>query len=106
MATESKTVQRDGVDYLVEAVKSASKVVGLSPTRKAVDLDELMNILTPERIFKLAYRQLRTDHANKVRAKFNSKGESAIAVVAELVRIKPGPVIVSKTAGLLLCCKV
>ena len=82
--TEERIVERDDVDYLVEEVKSASKVVGLAPTRFAKDLDSLMEIVEPEDIFKLAYRQIKTDHKNLVRAKFNGKGKSAIAVVAAL----------------------
>ena len=79
---EEKTVERDDVVYIVDEVKSGGVVVGLAPTKKAVDLDELMAILDPEDIHKLAYRQMRTDHKNLVRAKFNGKGKSAVAVVA------------------------
>ena len=79
---EETIVEKDGVEYFVEEVKSASKIVGLSPTRKAVSLDEMLVFVEPETIFKLAYRQLRTDHKNIVRAKFNGKGKSAVAVVA------------------------
>ena len=78
---EHKIVKKDGVDYIVDEVRSGKVVVGLAPTVKAVDLDELMAILEPDVIFKLAYRQIRTDHKNLVRAKFNGKGKSALAVV-------------------------
>lgn len=81
---ETKIVEKDEVKYLVEEVKSAKVVVGLAPTRHAVTLDELLDFVEPEVVFKLAYRQMRTDHANKVRAKFNGKGTSAIAVIAAI----------------------
>ena len=81
---EEKTVERDDVVYIVDEVKSGGVVVGLAPTVKAVDIDELMAVFADdiETVFKLAYRQLRTDHKNLVRAKFNGKGKSAVAVVA------------------------
>ena len=81
---ETRIVEKDGVKYLVEDVKSAKVVVGCSPTRQATDLDELMEFVSPKDIFKFAYRQIRTDHCNKVRGKFNSKGTSAVAVVAAI----------------------
>ncbi len=81
---DQKIVEKDKVKYLIEDVKSSGKVVGKAPTKLATDLDELMAFVDPEIIFKLAYRQMRTDHANKVRAKFNGKGTSAVAVVAAI----------------------
>lgn len=84
MATEAKVVKRDDVEFYVDEVKSGGKIVGLSPTVKAIDLDELLAVFpdNEEEVFKLAYRQMRTDHKNLVRAKFNGTGKSAVAVVA------------------------
>ena len=81
---DTRIVEKDEVKYLVEEVKSAKVVVGLAPTRHAQSLDGLLDFVEPETIFKLAYRQMRTDHANKVRAKFNGKGTSAVAVIAAI----------------------
>ena len=82
MAAEETT--KDDVVYVLDIVKSGGESVGLAPTPKAEDLDELMNILSPEEIFKLAYSQLRTNHQNMVRAKFNSKGKNATGVIAAI----------------------
>lgn len=81
---EETIVEKDGVEYVVDEVKSAKNIVGLAPTRHAVDLDELLEIVDAEKIFKLAYAQLRTNHQNIVRAKFNGKGKSAVAVINAL----------------------
>ena len=82
MAAEETT--KDGITYLLDAVKSGGDQVGLAPTKKAVDLDQLLEILTPEEIFKLAYSQYRTNHQNLVRTKFNSKGKNATGIIAAI----------------------
>lgn len=82
MATESKVVNKDGVDYYADEVKSGKKIVGLAPTIKVKNLDELLAVVEPEDIFRFAYRQIRTDHKNSVRAKFSGTGKSAVAVIA------------------------
>jgi hypothetical protein len=68
MATEKSYQKRDGIDYVIEPVKSGGKVVGQAAIRVAKDLDDLLEFLTPEQTFKLAYRQLTQDVMNTVRS--------------------------------------
>jgi len=68
---DKKTIERDGVTYWLDSVKTASKNVGFAPTKVRVDLDALLADLLPEAICNLANRQLRTDAKNLVRPKFS-----------------------------------
>lgn len=69
-ADKTKVEVRDEVEYFCTPVKHQSKQVGYAPRRKLVDLDEMLELFTPEEIFKLADRQFATDGKNKVRGKF------------------------------------
>ncbi len=81
---EPKVITKDDVKYFADEVKSGKKIVGLAPTQMMTSLIEMEVFFKDDEIFKLAYRQLRTDHKNAVRAKFNGTGKSAVAVVASL----------------------
>ena len=61
---------REGVTYNCTAVSTDGKIVGFAPRIKTVDLDEQLEIYTPEEIWKLADRQIDTDAKNAVRALF------------------------------------
>lgn len=68
MTAESYQTEKDGISYVIEPVKSGGKIVGQAPIQVAEDLDQLLGILEPEEIFKLAYRQLKQDVMNAVRS--------------------------------------
>jgi hypothetical protein len=76
--------EHNGKNYVLDKVTSAKQVVGFAPTIKLADLDEMLGEIEPEQVFKLAYRQLRTDHKNLVRAKYGSTKASAVRVVAAI----------------------
>jgi hypothetical protein len=97
MAKETKTTEKDGVVYVLDTVKSGKVVVGLAPTPKIDDLDALLAVVEPEAVFKLAYSQLRTNHKNVVRAKFNTKGVKASAVLDALKPDEDGNSVLTTT---------
>lgn len=85
MATETRTIERDGVCYELTAVKTDSKVVGLAPTVRFDTLSEMLDVFDEATVLALAVRQYRTDAQNKVRARLNKDKVSASDIVAEIV---------------------
>ena len=89
------------VEYLCSPVRHGGAQVGYAPRRKMVDLDEMLGVLSPEKIYSLADRQLDQDMKNAVRAKFTkdkvkassvvnalASGEISVEQINEIVRVK------------------
>jgi hypothetical protein len=81
---EYELIERDGVKYEIADVQSGKKVVGRAPTRSYDTPQDMLDDIGPEVMFSLAIRQIRQDHANAVRAKFNKDKVSASTVTKEI----------------------
>jgi len=84
MKTEKKTIEKDGITYILEPVKSGGRTVGIAPIRKMEDLDEMLAVIEPEATFKLAYRQYTQDLMNRLRALVTSK-EISYKMIVEAI---------------------
>jgi len=75
---------RDGIEYICSPVRHGGKQVGYAPRCATKDLDEMLEIFTPELIRDLADRQYDQDSKNKVRAMFTKDAVTASAVIKAL----------------------
>ena len=82
MAKVIDTIEKDGVNYWIQKVRTLGKVVGFAPTKIRSTLEGLKEDFSDQEIVELACRQLREDSKNAVRPKYNKDKIKASSVIA------------------------
>ena len=82
---KSVIIQKDGIDYRIEEVSSAGKIVGKAPTKEYKNLKAMLEDKGEDATFSLAVRQMRQDAKNLVRAKATKDLKVADSVITNAI---------------------